>query len=61
MPEPAKTDAVYDVIGFFRTLLERTDTSLLEEWESLLDPSASRTGAGAPRCTSWSRPSGCAS
>jgi hypothetical protein len=45
VPEPVKTDEIWDVIGFFRTLLERTDTSLLEEWESLLDP-ALRRGPG---------------
>ncbi|MDX1502528.1 MAG: DUF3516 domain-containing protein [Thermoanaerobaculia bacterium] len=38
VPEAAKTDELYDIEGFFRTLLERTDTSLLEEWESLLHP-----------------------
>ena len=38
VPERAKTEAVYDVISFFRTMLEHTDTSLLEEWESMLHP-----------------------
>ncbi|MDX1998471.1 MAG: DUF3516 domain-containing protein, partial [Thermoanaerobaculia bacterium] len=38
VPDLAKTQEVEDVIGFFRTLLERTDTSLLEEWESLRHP-----------------------
>ncbi len=38
VPEALKTDELYDLEGFFRTLLERTDTSLLEEWESLLHP-----------------------
>jgi hypothetical protein len=42
VPEKAKTEAVYDVVGFFRTLLEHTDTSLLEEWESLLHPDLQR-------------------
>jgi superfamily II RNA helicase len=45
VPDPAKTDEIWDVIGFVRTILERTDTSLLEEWESLLDP-ALRRGPG---------------
>jgi len=35
LPETAKTEAVYDLIGFFRTMLERVDTSLLDEWQSL--------------------------
>ncbi len=38
VPERAKTEAVYDVLGFFRTMLERTDTSLLAEWENMLHP-----------------------
>lgn len=38
VPERFKTEEVYDLIGFLRTLLETTDTSLLEEWESLLHP-----------------------
>jgi superfamily II RNA helicase len=38
VPDQAKTDEVYDIIGFFRALLERVDTSLIEEWESLLHP-----------------------
>jgi hypothetical protein len=38
VPDWAKTEPVHDVIGFFRTLLERTDTSLIEEWEGLLHP-----------------------
>ena len=38
VPERAKTEPVYDVISFFRTMLEHTDTSLLEEWESMLHP-----------------------
>ncbi len=38
VPERAKTEPVYDVIGFFATMLEHTDTSLIEEWESMLHP-----------------------
>lgn len=38
VPDHAKTEAVWDVIGFFRSMLERVDTSLIEEWESLLHP-----------------------
>lgn len=38
VPETAKTEEIYDLEGFYRTLLERTDTSLLDEWESLLHP-----------------------
>jgi len=38
VPVAAKTPAVDDAVGFFRTTIELTDTSLLEEWESLLHP-----------------------
>jgi hypothetical protein len=38
VPEYAKTAEVWDTLGYFRALLHHTDTSLLEEWESLLHP-----------------------
>jgi hypothetical protein len=38
VPDAAKTEAVHDAVGYFRTLIERTDTSLIEEWEGLLHP-----------------------
>jgi superfamily II DNA/RNA helicase len=38
VPDSAKTDAVWDVVGYLRAILERTDTSLIEEWESLIHP-----------------------
>ncbi|MEM8997835.1 MAG: DUF3516 domain-containing protein, partial [Acidobacteriota bacterium] len=38
VPERAKTEAFYDVLGFFRTMLEHVDSSLIEEWESMLHP-----------------------
>ncbi|MFM2420610.1 MAG: hypothetical protein RL385_5333 [Pseudomonadota bacterium] len=38
VPEPAKTDAVIDVIAYLRALLERIDSSLVTEWESLVAP-----------------------
>jgi len=38
VPDDFKTDEVWDVLGFFRTMLERIDTSLIEEWEGMLDP-----------------------
>ncbi len=38
VPELAKTEGVWDALGFFRALVEHTDTSLLEEWEGLLHP-----------------------
>jgi superfamily II DNA/RNA helicase len=38
IPELAKNEPVMDALGFFRTILQHTDTSLLEEWESLIHP-----------------------
>jgi superfamily II RNA helicase len=38
VPEYAKTAEVWDALGYFRALIHHTDTSLLEEWESLLHP-----------------------
>jgi len=38
VPDGAKSEAVDDAIAFFRTLIELTDSSLLEEWESLMHP-----------------------
>jgi len=38
VPEYAKIAEVWDALGYFRALLHHTDTSLLEEWESLLHP-----------------------
>jgi hypothetical protein len=38
VPERALTEPVIEVAAVFRTLIEHTDTSLLEEWESLLHP-----------------------
>jgi len=38
VPDWAKSDAVVDVIGYLRSMIERIDTSLIEEWESLLHP-----------------------
>ncbi|MEM1206771.1 MAG: DUF3516 domain-containing protein, partial [Acidobacteriota bacterium] len=45
VPERSRTEAVYDALGFFRTMLEHTDTSLIEEWESLLNPELQRDEA----------------
>ncbi|HVR98631.1 MAG TPA: DUF3516 domain-containing protein [Thermoanaerobaculia bacterium] len=38
IPEPVKTEGVWDALGFFRALVEQTDSSLLEEWEAMLHP-----------------------
>jgi len=38
VPDQVKTEAVLDIVAFLRAMLERVDTSLIEEWESLLHP-----------------------
>jgi len=38
VPDYVKDDAVLDVVGYFRAMLERVDTSLIEEWEGLRHP-----------------------
>ncbi|MFN2251931.1 MAG: DEAD/DEAH box helicase [Anaerolineae bacterium] len=36
VPEPNKSDEVYDIEAYLRTLLTRIDSSLIEEWERML-------------------------
>ena len=38
VPDTFKSDTVWDVVSYLRSALERTDTSLIEEWESLVHP-----------------------
>ncbi len=38
VPDAAKTETVDDAVALLRTTIELTDSSLLEEWESLLHP-----------------------
>jgi superfamily II RNA helicase len=38
VPEKHKTDEVVDVLAFMRAMLERIDSSLVIEWESLVEP-----------------------
>jgi hypothetical protein len=38
VPDSFKSDSVWDVVSYLRSVLERTDTSLIEEWESLVHP-----------------------
>jgi hypothetical protein len=40
IPENAKTDEVHDAIAYFRTLIQRVDSSLAEAWEKLIHPEA---------------------
>jgi superfamily II RNA helicase len=51
IPEAAKTDELWDALGYFRSLVGETDASLLEEWESLRHPElvlAERAGETPP-------------
>lgn len=38
VPERCKTEEVYEIVGFFRTMLEHVDSSLIMEWENMLHP-----------------------
>ncbi|MDY7096267.1 MAG: DUF3516 domain-containing protein [Acidobacteriota bacterium] len=38
VPMNVKTDPIYDMEAYFRSMVERVDNSLLEEWESLIHP-----------------------
>ena len=38
LPESARNDEVIEIIAFFRALLARVDSSLIEEWENLVHP-----------------------
>lgn len=48
VPEEAKTEQVYDAVAFLRTLLQRVDSSLVEAWETLLDPARAVARPDAP-------------
>jgi len=38
LPETARNDEILDIIAFFRAMLARVDSSLVEEWENLVRP-----------------------
>lgn len=38
LPEAARSDEIEEVIAFFRAMLARVDSSLIEEWENLVQP-----------------------
>jgi len=38
VPDQVKTESVHDIVAFLRAMLERVDTSLIEEWESMRHP-----------------------
>ena len=45
IPETAKTDEVYDAITYFRTMIQRVDSSLVDAWETLVHPGAQTDAA----------------
>jgi hypothetical protein len=49
VPDQVKTEAVRDISAFLRAMLERIDTSLIEEWESLRHPELLLEGVAEPR------------
>ena len=49
VPEDAKTDELVDLIEWLGELVRQVDSSLLDEWEALLDPSAEPASGSRPR------------
>jgi superfamily II RNA helicase len=49
VPDARKSDDVHDILAYLRTMIARVDSSLLEEWESLLHPAAPRAPVEPPR------------
>jgi len=48
VPAAARTDEVLDIIGHFRAMLKIVDSSLLDEWESMKDPTGRRVALHPP-------------
>lgn len=49
VPDSAKSEEVWEAVAYLRALIERVDSSLLEEWESLVHPERRLAGGeGAP-------------
>jgi hypothetical protein len=46
VPDGAKTDAVFEMELYLRDMLRQVDSSLLEEWERMLDPRYQLPAAG---------------
>ncbi|MEE9606919.1 MAG: DUF3516 domain-containing protein [Myxococcota bacterium] len=49
VPAAAKTDEVYDAIAFFRAMLQRVDSSLVEAWENLREAEPRAASDAEPR------------
>ena len=48
LPEAARNDEIVDLIAFFRAMLARVDSSLIEEWENLVNPSEAPSRPDVP-------------
>ena len=48
VPDAAKTEEVHEVLAYLRTVVARVDSSLLQEWESLVRPAAAPEAAAVP-------------
>jgi hypothetical protein len=48
IPAAAKTDEVLDAIAFFRAMIGRVDSSLVDAWETLVHPEQQATAASQP-------------
>ena len=47
VPVALRTDELHEVIGYLRAMLARVDSSLVEEWESLMSPDEPKTQQSA--------------
>ena len=48
VPDADKSEAVYDAIAYFRTLIQGVDASLLQAWEALRAPAAAAAATPPP-------------
>jgi superfamily II RNA helicase len=44
VPESFKTDELYDLMAYFRAMLSRVDSSLIDAWETLVSPTDAEAG-----------------
>jgi superfamily II RNA helicase len=49
VPDARKSDEVHEILAYLRDLIARVDSSLLEEWESLMRPTVELVAPEAPR------------
>jgi hypothetical protein len=48
VPDADKTEEVHDMVAFFRAMIARVDSSLLQAWEELVRPSEKPVAPDAP-------------